>query len=122
MVVSLSILFIHEMHIVGAHHLDTVFTRQFEYHLVGPLLLRKRLSVGHDIGVGHLVPLYLQVVVVAEYTLIPLDGLACLGDVAVVDGTGHLARQARRAHDKPFVEVLQVVVVCARPGVEAIDP
>ena len=58
-VVSLSILLVHEVSIVGANELDAVFMSKFYNHLVGLLLKRECLAVGPYRRVFHLMTLQL---------------------------------------------------------------
>ena len=47
-----------EMHIVGADELDAIVFGKLHEHMIGFLLQRKSLTVGHNRGVGHLVALH----------------------------------------------------------------
>ena len=47
-----------EMHIVGADELDAIVFGKLHEHMIGLLLQRKSLTVGHNRGVGHLVALH----------------------------------------------------------------
>ena len=80
------------------------------------------LAVGAYVGVGHGVALQLQVVVVAEEVLIPLDGL--LGLVVALGHNlfGHLAAQAGGADDESLVVFLQLAPVGAGAHVVADGP
>ena len=72
-VVGLGVVLIDEVHVVCADELDAVFLRQFDEYAIHPLLLRKSLAVGPKVGVGDLVAHQLEVVVVAEHALVPLN-------------------------------------------------
>ena len=119
---GLGILLIDEVGIVRADELDAVLVGQLDEHLVSFLLQGKRLAIGADGGVFHLVALQLQVVVVAKDAMVPLDGLAGSCDVAVENLLGHLAGNACRTDDEPFVVALQVFTVGTRTHVVAIHP
>ena len=121
-VVSLGVLLVDEVRIVGADELDAVFVSQLYEHLVGLLLQGERLAVGTQGRVFHLVALQLQVVVVSEDTVIPFDGLAGSGNVAVENLLGHLAGNTCRADDEALVVFLQILAVCSGAHVEAVDP
>ena len=47
-----------EMDIVGADELDAIVFGKLHEHMIGLLLQRKSLAVGHNRGVGHLVALH----------------------------------------------------------------
>ena len=66
--------------------------------------------------------LQLQIVVVAEDALVPFNGLAGTGDVALQNLVWHFAGNTGRAHDESFVEAFQVGTVGAWTHVEAVDP
>ena len=66
--------------------------------------------------------LQLQVVVVAPEPLVPLDGLTRPSDVALQDLGRHLTSDTGGAHDQVLVVFLQLMTVCTRTTVEAIDP
>ncbi len=122
MVVSLSVLLVHEVGIVGADELDAIFLSQFDEHAIGFLLQGEGFAVGPDAGVFHLVALQLQIIIVAEDTFIPLDSLTGSGNI-VADNLGrHLSGYTGRAYDEVFVITLQVFAVRSRTHVEAIDP
>ena len=108
--------------VVGAHHLDAVFLGKLHERLVGFLLQREHLAVGADGGVFHLVPLQLQIVVVAKHPVIPLASLPGALQVTVEHFGGHLAGNARRANDKPLMVFLEVGSVGARLVIVAVHP
>ena len=82
-VVCLGVLLIYEVGVVGADELDAILVGELDEHLVGFLLQGECLSIGADGRVGHLMALQLQVVVVAEHTVVPFDGLSRTGDIAL---------------------------------------
>ena len=66
--------------------------------------------------------LQLEVVVIAEHTMIPLHGLTSAGHIAVQNLLGHLACYTSRADDKSLMVALQIGTVGTRTLVEAIRP
>ena len=66
---GLSVILIHEMHVVGGHSLYIVSLRDVEEHLVDLCLLLVDLLVG--VLLEGLVALELQIIVVAKHLLIP---------------------------------------------------
>ena len=66
--------------------------------------------------------LQLQIVVVAEDALVPFNGLAGTGDIALQNLVRHLTSNTGRAHDESFVKALQVGTVGAWTHIEAVDP
>ena len=83
MVVCLGILLIHKVTVVSANQFDAILFSQLDEHLVGTLLHGIGLSISALHGVLHLMALKLQIVVVSEYTLMPLDGFACASHIAI---------------------------------------
>ena len=67
-------------------------------------------------------PLQLEIIVVAEYTLVPLHGLLGPLDVALQDFCGHLACYTCRADNQPLVVRLEVGAVGTGAHVEAVNP
>ena len=122
MVVGFGILLIHEVGIVGTHQFDAILMGQLNQHLVGFFLHGECLAVGTDGGVFHLVTLQLQIVVVAKHPLVPLNGLAGSGNVAIQNLLGHLAGNTCRTDDESFVVFLQVLAVRTWTHVEAVYP
>ena len=122
MIMGLGILLIHKVGIVRAHQFHTVFFRQLDEHLIRLLLQGECLTVRTDGGIGHLMTLQLQIVVVAPEPLVPLDGLTCPGDVAFQNLCRHLTGDTGRTHNQVLVVFLQLVMVCTRTTVEAIHP
>lgn len=98
-VVRLGIVFVHEVHVVGADHSDVVLRGQLAQVLVHVQL--------HGIGLvvgpldGGLVELQFEVIVVAEDLLMPSDRLLGLFEVVGRDGARNLARQTGRTADQP---------------------
>ena len=82
-VVGLGIVLVNEVRVVGAHQLDAVFLGQFHEHLVGFLLQGEGLAVGAYVGVGHLMALQFEIVVVAKHVFVPFYGLPGPGYVAL---------------------------------------
>ena len=122
MVVSLGIFLIHKVGIVGTDEFDTVLLRQFYQHLVGLLLHGECLTVGTDIRVCHLMTLQLQIVVVAPEVLMPLNGFAGTGNVALQDLRRHLTGNTGRTNDQVLVILLQFHPISTRTVIETIDP
>ena len=122
MVVRLGILLVHKVGIVGTHQLDAILTSQFYQHAVGLLLHGERFAVGTNRGVFHLVALQLQIVVVAKYPFVPLDSLACPGNIAVQNFPGHLAGNTSRTHNQVLMITLKVGTVGTRTHVVAVHP
>ena len=119
---GLGVLFFDEVDVVGADELDAVFACQFDEHAVGLLLQGEGLAVGPLPRVFHLVALQLEVVVVAEHAVVPLNGLAGSGDVALKDFLGYLASDAGRADDESLVVTLEIGAVGTRTHVVAVYP
>ena len=110
-VVRLSILLIHEVNVIGADYLDIVLLGQFQHLDIGLLLQGEGFPVGMDIGVGHLMTLQFEVIVVAKEILIPLDGLLGLVQLVIDQGTGHLTGNASRADNQPLVILFEFTPV-----------
>ena len=91
MIVGLGVFLVYEVGIIGAYQFDAIFLGQLYEHPVGFLLQRKGFAVGAQVRVFHLMALQLQIIVVAEHTLIPLYGLAGTGNVVLQNLGGHLA-------------------------------
>ena len=119
---GLSVFFVNEMGIVGTNEFDAILLRQFNEHLVRFLLHGECLTIGNHRGVGHLMALKLQVIVVAENTMIPLDGLACTSNVVLQYLPGHLARNTSRANNQAFMIFLQINTIGTRTLIETIHP
>ena len=122
MVVSFSILLIHEMGIVGTDEFDTIFLSQFDEYLIRLLLQGESLAVCPLHGVGHLMPLQLQIVVVAPKALVPLDGLAGTCNIAFQDLRRHFASDTGRADNQILVVFLKFHTVCTWAVIESVDP
>ena len=90
-IVGLGVFLVYEVGIIGAYQFDAIFLGQLYEHPVGFLLQRKGFAVGAQVRVFHLMALQLQIIVVAEHTLIPLYGLAGTGNVVLQNLGGHLA-------------------------------
>ena len=91
-VVGRTVLLADEVYVVGGDDLDIVFCRQFEDGLVHHLLHHIHLGVcAGDFG---LVALHLEVEIVSEKVLVPLDCVLGLLEVAAVDGPGNLSGKA----------------------------
>ena len=122
MVVGLRILLIHKVRIVGAYQFDAVFLRQFDEHLVSLLLQGEGLAICPLQGIGHLMTLQLQIVVVAPEALVPLDCLTGAGDVALQNLRRHLTSDTGRTDNQVLVVFLQFHTVGTRTVIEAVDP
>ena len=84
---SVSILFIHEVHVVGGNQLYII------YGQCGSILIHPLLLLWWFVGIGRfcLVALQLQVVIVTEHPLVPLHRLPGVADLAAVHfGRSHL--------------------------------
>ena len=119
---SLGVLLVNEVTVVGTYQFNIVLGGQFHQHLVGLLLQGVRLAVGADVRVLYLMALKLQVIVVAEYALVPLHGLLRSLDVALQYFGRHLAGYTRRADDESFMVSLEVGAVGTGSHVEAVNP
>ena len=90
-----------EMHVVGRHDLDTHLGGQLEDAGVGHGLVLIHVGrAARDLG---LMQLHLEVVVVAEHVLVPLDGLAGPVHVPGDDVAGNLARDTGGQTNDAFV-------------------
>ena len=118
-VVRRAVLLADEVDVVGGHDLDAVFLRQLE-DAGGVFLLALVELEGHP-GDLRLVEHHLEVVVVAEDALVPLDRLVHAFLVAGEDPARDLARHAGGAADEVFVVALQHLVAHARLVVHALD-
>ena len=83
MVVSLSIFLVNKVAVVGTYKLYAVLMRKTDKFLIGSLLQREGFAVGTLMRVFHLMSLKLQIIIVAKYTLIPLQSLACSSHIAL---------------------------------------
>ena len=119
---SLSILLIHEMRIIGTYQLDTVFLGQFNQYPVGLLLQDEGLAVRPDIRVLHFVALQLQIVVVTEYAVVPLDSLTGPSNVSIQNLCGHLTGNTGRTDDQSFMILLQISTIGSRSHIMTIHP
>ena len=122
MVVGLGILLVHKMGIVGTHQFDAIFLGQFDKHLIGFLLQREGLAIGSYHGVGHLVTLQLQIVVIAPETLVPLDSLTGTCNITFQNLGRHLTSDTGRADNQILVIFLKLHTVCTRTVVETVNP
>ena len=122
MIVGLSIFLVDEVCVVGADKFDAILTSQLDEHTVCLLLQGECLAIGSHVGVFHLMALQLQIIVITENTLVPLDGLTGTGDVTLQNLVRHLASYTGRTHDQSFVIAFQVGTVGARSHVETVNP
>ena len=122
MIMSLSIFLIHEMRIIGAYQLDAIFTGQFYQNPVGFLLHGECFAVRPDMRILYLMALQLQIVVITEYPLVPLNGLTGSCDISIQDLGGHLTGYTGGANNQSFMELLQISTVGSRSHIEAIHP
>ena len=122
MVVGFGGLLVLKVAVVGADELDAILAGHLDEHLVGLLLQGEGFAVGQNGGVGHLVALELEVIVVAKHAMIPLTRLAGSLDVAMQNLGGYLAGDTCRADDEVFVVALEVGAVGTRTIVVAICP
>ena len=119
-VVRLGVVFVHEVHVVGADRAYPVSGGQFAQVSVHLELHGVGLVVGPlD---GRLVELELQIVVVAEDPLVPEDRLLGLLHVVGRDRARHFARQTGRAADQSLVVLLDLHAVRTWAHVEALGP
>ncbi len=106
-------------HVVRRDDLHVVLLRQLEDDLVvDHLVVIHFPRQARDL---RLVEHHLQVVVVAEHLLVPLDDLVDLFHVAGEDGARHLARHAGGAADQALVVLLQHLMADTGPVVHALD-
>ena len=119
-VVRLGVVLVHEMHVVGADHPHVVLRGQFTQVFVDMQLH----GVGFVVGPldGSLVELQLQVIVVAEDLLVPLDRLIGLFEVVRRNGARNLAGQTGRTADQALVVFLDLRTVGSRTHVETVGP
>ena len=122
MVVGFGILLIHEMGIVGTHQFDTIFLCQFDKYLVGLLLQGEGLAVGSLKGIGHLMTLQFQIVVITPEALVPFYRLTGTGDITLQDLRRYLTGNTGRADYQVLMVFLEFQTVCTRTVVEAFDP
>ena len=103
-----TILLAHEVNVVCSHDLDAVLVREAVDAGIGHLLALIYFE-GEAWNLG-LVALHLEVIILSEYSLVPLHGLA--GGVPVVrhQCARYLARQAGRAADEPLMVFLNDLV------------
>ena len=111
-VVDGTVLLADEVHVVRGDDLHVVLFGQLEDDLVVDHLVV--IDFARKAGDFGLVEHYLQVVVVPEHFLVPVDDFIDLGHVAGKDRAGHLARHAGAAADESLVVLLQHLV--ADPG------
>ena len=119
-IVRLGVLLIHKVYVVGGHQLDVVLVRHLDEPRIEFVLLDD--TSGIVGGILRRMALKLQVVVVAEETLVPKDGLFSRLQVAVLEFARHLATQTGRAADQSFVILLQHLVVDARTHIVTFHP
>ena len=117
---GIGILLVDEVAVVGADELDVQFAGKLDQRVVDQALLLVGLMVGASYG--RLVALQLQIVVVAEHALEPLDRLTRLIHLTAHDHLRHLAAQAGRAADDPLMVLLQLTVVGPGVIVHALGP
>ena len=119
-VVSLGMLFVHEVHVVGAHQSYAIFLAVFDELLVHLQLQLVRLVIGTRYG--SLVQLQFQVIVFAENALVPLYGFFGIGEHASGNLLGHFATEASRTYDKTLLIFLQLHTVGTGAVVETLCP
>ena len=119
-VVRFGILFIHKMHIVGTHQLHIVLLGVFHQFCIGHLLQIK----GFMIGTRHggLMPLQLQVKIIAKHPLVPLDSLFGLIQFSLNDFARHFARHTSRTDNQSFVIFLQLHPIGTRTHIISLRP
>ena len=122
MVVRLGIVLVHEVCVVRTNQLYAVFLGELYEYAVCLLLQGEGLTVGALVGVFHLMALQLQIVVVAEHSRIPFNGLPRSGYVVLQNLCRHLSGDTCRAYDKVFVVFLQIRAVGSRTHVESVHP
>ncbi|EJX10287.1 hypothetical protein EVA_01565 [gut metagenome] len=121
-VMSFTIFFVYEVYVVGADHFDAEFLSDFKDALVRLLLQRIGFAVGENGGIGHLVTLKFEVVVVTEYVLKPLGGLFGFVHVVVDDLLRDFSTDAGGTNNQPFVKLLQIFEIGTRTHIETIYP
>ena len=106
-----TVLLVHEVHVIGSHHLDPVFLGQFEDHRdIFPLAFPDVQAESRDLG---LVVHDLEVVVLAEDMLVPFYGTVNRLHVPVQDAAGDLTGHAGGAADQVLVVFLDDFVAHA---------
>ena len=108
-----------EMHVVRSDDLHPVLLRQLEDDLVVDHLII--IDFPRQARNLRLVEHHLQVVVVAEHLLVPLDDFIDLFHVAGKDGARDLTRHAGGAADQALVVLLQHLMADAGTVVHALD-
>ena len=119
-VVSLGMLFVYEVHVVGAHQTDAIFLAVFDKLLVHLQLQFVRLVVGTRYG--SFVQLQFQIVVFTENALVPLYGFFGIGEHASGNLFGNLATQTSRTYDESLLVLLQLHAVGTGAVVETLGP
>ena len=116
----LGILFVEEVDVVGSDDLHTMLLPQLEEDGIDLLLLLVGLLVAERV-VG-LMALQLEVEVITEDPLEPLDALLRLIDIAVHNVLGDLSTEAGRGGDDALMVRLQQLLVDTGAVVVAVDP
>ena len=96
---GLGVILVNKVGIVGTYQFYTIFVCQLNEHAVCLLLQRKGFAVSAHRGVGYLVALQLQIIVVAKHASVPFNGFAGTCNVVVQYLFGHFATNTGRAHN-----------------------
>ena len=118
-VVHRTVLLAHEVHVVGRHHLHPMLLRELEDFAA--IFLLEIVGVQGQARHLGLVHHHLQVVVLPEYALVPLDGLVHALLVASKYALGNLPGHTGRAAYEVLVVLLYHLVAHPRTVVVALD-
>ena len=114
-----AVLLADKMHVIGRDDFHAVFFRQFEEDLVvDHLVVVNFPGQAGDLG---LVQHDLEVVILPEHPLVPLDGLVCGFHVSGEDGARHFPGHAGRRTDQVFMVAFNDLVTYSRAVVHALD-
>ena len=108
-VVCLGIFLIHKVYVVGTHQFHAILPGVFYQFGIGNLLQVVRFVIGpcH----GGFMALQLQIEVIAEHPLVPLDGFFSLIQLSLYNLTRHFARHTSRTDYQPLVILFQLHAV-----------
>ena len=113
-----AVLLVHEVDVIGGHHLDAVLLRQFEYLSRIELLLLVQFQA-HSRNLG-LMEHHFKVIVVPEDALMPLNGGVSAGGIPGYDGARHFSGETGGAADEVGSVLLYHLVRHARTVVETL--
>ncbi len=87
-----AVFFAHKVHVIGGHDLDSMLLRKGED--LRAILLLTLIQVKRHPGHLGLVKHHLEIIILSEYPLVPLDGLVHAFRVAGQYPAGYLPRHA----------------------------